>query len=126
MTLRYRLSTLRHTLRRMWAARNPELLPSETPDGQARVRRLEACGVEWRFIGNPIDHVGIALEVARDYGIVLGPGLSYGQICAALPPEKWRKQPLVMYLPAGNWVNRSDVREAICDCLISCYAVGIL
>lgn len=126
MTLRYQLSVIRHTLRRMWEARKPLPLPSETDEGRTRLRRLEACGVEWRFAGNPVDHIGIALEVAKDYGIEIRPGLTYADCRAILPPDKWRKQPDIFYVPDGSWVVRGDVRAAICDCLISCHQVGIL
>lgn len=77
-------------------------------------------------LGDPTVDIGASFRLAKRLGIELHPGLSYGDIRAVLPEEKWRGTPNVSYLPLGDWVARKTVQEAICDCILSCHNIGIL
>lgn len=107
--------------------KNKELPRSKLSLGADIIKRLDDQNL-WRSgqRGNPVDDIGIALQMARKYGVEIGPGLSYDVCRAYLPASRWRGVPTVSYVPAGDWIERHDVCEAICMCVLSCRNIGIL
>lgn len=100
---------------------------SETREGRALLAALRAAGLlidtGW---ANPVDHIGAAWKLAKHHGIELGIGTSSTQLRAYLPKERWRGQPIVNYIPLGDWVERADLCEAICICALNCRRIGVL
>ena len=99
---------------------------SETDLGKRILEALRREGFQTDGPGNPMDHIGTALQLARETGITLVPGLSFGSCRAVLPRECWKGLPKVSYIPLGDWIDRVDPCEAICLCALSCRNVGIL
>lgn len=100
---------------------------SKTPEGRAILAQLRDAGLlidtGWT---NPIDHLGAAWRLAKHYGVEFGPGTSSANLRAYLPKERWKGQPTVDYFPLGDWVERADLCEAICLCVLNCRAIGVL
>jgi len=107
---------------------------------QALELRLKELGFEWR-LGNPAEHVGTALELAKGYNITLHRGTCYGDCVADITKEHWLNpiHPDIKSGRFGTWFEDQshdeikaiyayghDVQTAICQCLINARIAGVI
>lgn len=125
-----------HTLRR-WFIHRPArpIARSATLDGQRILAELHTLAL-WPIqddpnlnglIGNPLDHIGTSLRLAKHYGIELRGGITFGSCQAYLPEERHKKPAVnVSFGWLGDWMDRGEPCEAICCVLLSCRKLGLL
>lgn len=90
---------------------------------------------------SPAIHIGLAIEMAENFGIEIHIGTCYGDCRAVLPKEKWRYS-LNTSVKSGSFgtfladMNPKDiheiyafgstVQEAVCKCLLNCRTAGVI
>ena len=87
--------------------------------------------------GDPTEHIGTALILAREYGIELWCGTSHSEARAVLPREKWISEPdpdvspwdygaFLNTPPESIYAFHRCPQVAICRCLINAKIAGVL
>jgi len=104
------------------------------------LEELQGLGFEWR-LGSPAHDIGIALEMADQFGVEIHRGMCYADCRASIPKERW-KYPLNTEIKSGRYGSfleeqdpdeiesiygyGGDVPEAVSRCLIHARIAGVI